>query len=230
MQRLGTRSPRVGALIVLAGACGCFPAVMHGAHVEDGWIAGVTAASTSGDTHTEGDEGGIYLRQAMIGPFVGYGSASSSPAQPGYYIGAVVPVVFPFAQIDAYLELPPALTRPVSTGVGFTASAESVHGYAMFGADFDRTTSWYVAGGYGSRQASDDYRTPSPVWFGNAGIVKAYGYLRTQLFVEYAAGRIPGSCFDDPVTSARTCDQGRRGRAFSAGISLGRQQHNAGNR
>src|SRR5215471_12068752 len=123
MRHLGTWSPRAGVLVVLACTAGCFPAVMHGAHIEEGWIAGVTAATTSGDTHTEGDEGGIYLRQAMIGPFVGYGSASSSPAQPGYYIGAVVPVIYPFAQIDAYLELPPGLTRPVATGVGVTASA-----------------------------------------------------------------------------------------------------------
>jgi hypothetical protein len=230
MPRLERASIRAIGSIILACACACFPAVTHSARVEEGWIAGVMAGTTSGDTHVEGDEGGIHLRQAAIGPFVGYGSAAARPREPGYYVGAVVPVFFPLAQLDAYLQVPPALTGSVATGLGLTASTEGLHGYGMLGADLDRRTSWYVAGGYGSRQSSSRFQSSSPAWFGNAGIVLASGYLRTQVFAQFAGGRIPGSCFDDPTTRTRVCDRGEQAHAFSLGISLGRQQHNAGRR
>jgi hypothetical protein len=58
----------------------------------------------------------------------------------------------------------------------------------------------------------------------------ASGYLRTQLFVESAAGRIPGSCFTDPVTHGNVCDRGEQARALSFGVALGRQQHHANKR
>src|SRR5690242_3672768 len=70
---------QTAATFGLAFACGCFPAITHGARVEDGWIAGLMAGSTTGAVHTEGDEGGFHLRQAMIGPFVGYGTAPTRP-------------------------------------------------------------------------------------------------------------------------------------------------------
>jgi hypothetical protein len=220
-------SLRFAAAIGLVGACGCFPAVTHGARIEDGWIAGLMAGTTAGDVHVEGDEGGIHLRQAVIGPFVGYGTAPARPTQPGYYIGTVVPVFFPATQIDAYVQLPPAWTPHFAAGLGGTASFESVHGYGMLGGDLDPTISWYVAGGYGSRQSSSRFQSTSPAWFGNAGIIIASGFLRTQLFVQSAAGRIPGSCFTDPITQANVCDRGEQAHAVSFGLSLGRQQHHA---
>lgn len=218
---------RTAAAFGLAFACGCFPAITHGARVEDGWIAGLMAGSTTGDVHTEGDEGGFHLRQAMIGPFVGYGAASARPTQPGYYIAAAVPLFFPVTQIDAYLQLPPAWTPHLAAGLGGTASLESLHGYAMLGGDLDRAISWYVAGGYGSRQSSSRFQSTSPAWFGNAGIIMRSGFLRTQLFVESAAGRIPGSCFTDPITQANVCNRGEDAQALSFGVSFGRQQHHA---
>jgi hypothetical protein len=220
-------TPRIIAAIGLLCVSGCFPAVTHGARVEDGWIVGMMAGSTSGDTHVEGDEGGIHLRQAVIGPFVGFGSAPDRPTQPGYYIGAAVPVFFPFTQLDGYLQLPPAWTPHFATGLGGTASLEGAHGYAMVGGDFDRARSWYFAGGYGSRQSSSQFQSTSPVWFANGGIIMASGYLRTQLFAQFATGRIPSSCFTDPTTHADVCDRGEQARALSIGLSLGRQQHNA---
>jgi hypothetical protein len=156
------------------------------------------------------------------------GGASARRTQPGYYIGAAVPVFFPFAQVDAYLQLPPVLTGPLATGLGLSAFAEGLHGYGMLGGDFDRLRSWYLAGGYGSRQSSSTFQSTSPAWFGNAGVIMAYGYLRTQLFVQFASGRIPGMCVDDPVTREHTCARGENARALSAGIALGRHQHNAG--
>ena len=221
--KIGALVGAIGSLIV----CGCFPAVTHGARVEDGWIGGVMAGSTSGGTHVEGDEGGIHLRQAVIGPFIGYGTASPRPTLPGYYIGMAVPVLFPYTQLDGYLQLPPAWTPHFVTGLGGIASLEGAHGYAMVGGDFDRANSWYLAGGYGSRQSSSTFQSTSPAWFGNAGVVMAYGYLRTQLFVQAAGGRIPASCFTDPITQANTCELGEKARAMSFGISLGRQGHNA---
>ena len=218
---------RIVAIFGLAAVSGCFPALTHGARVEDGWIVGVMAGSTSGDTHVEGDEGGIHLRQAMIGPFVGYGTAPARPAVPGYYIGAAVPVFFPGTQVEAYLQLPPVLTPHFAAGLGGTASLEGAHGYAMVGGDFDRTTSWYVAGGYGSRQSSSRFQSTSPAGFANGGIIIASGYLRTQFFAQLATGRIPGSCFTDPVTHADVCNRGEPARAVSFGVSLGRQQPNA---
>jgi hypothetical protein len=213
---------RILAACALVCACGCFPAITHGARVEDGWVAGVMAGTTDGDTHVEGDEGGIHLRQALIGPYVGYGSASSRRSMPGFYIGAAVPVFFPLAQVDAYLQLPPAVTGPLSAGFGGTASGEGVHGYAMFGADLDRKTSWYVSGGYGERQSSSTFQGGSPAWFGNAGIIMASGYLRTQLFVQYADGLIPAPC--------EGCKATERAHALSLGIALGRHQNNINRR
>lgn len=215
------------AVVGLTCVSGCFPALTHSARVEDGWIVGVMAGSTTGSTHVEGDEGGIHLRQAVIGPFVGYGTAPDRPTLPGYYVGAAVPVFFPLVQVDGYLQLPPAWTPHLATGLGGTASLEGAHGYAMVGGDFDRAVSWYLAGGYGSRQSSSRFQSTSPAWFGNSGIIMAFGYVRTQLFVEWATGRNPGSCFTDPVTRADVCDRGEKARAVSLGISLGRQQHNA---
>ena len=60
-----------GALLVTA----CFPTITHGPRVEDGFVFGLTAATTSGDTHTEGDEGGFALREGTFGPFIGQGWA-----------------------------------------------------------------------------------------------------------------------------------------------------------
>ena len=49
-------------------------------------------STTSGDAHTEGDEGGIFLRNGIIGAYGGYGWASSSRTNPGFYLGIAVPV------------------------------------------------------------------------------------------------------------------------------------------
>ena len=70
----------------------CFPAVTHGPRVEPGFTAGVTGAYTTGDTHVEGDEGGIHLRQGVIGPYAGYGWSAASARSPRLYLGVAVPV------------------------------------------------------------------------------------------------------------------------------------------
>lgn len=209
---------------ILVAACGCFPAITHSARVEDGWIAGLTGGIGSGDTHVEGDEGGIRLRQPIIGPFIGYGHASDRRDVPRFYVGAAVPVFFPLTQVDAYVQLPPAWTGPLALGAGAVASIEGASGYALVGGDIDRTTAWHIGAGYGGRMSSDRFQSSSRAWIGSAAIEKAGGYLRTQIFLQAASGRIPGTCYDDPVSHHSTCTRGEHNSAVALGITLGRHQ------
>ena len=209
---------------ILAGVCGCFPAITHGARVEDGLIVGLTGGLGSGDTHVEGDEGGIRLRQPIIGPFVGYGSAPVRRDLPRFYVGAAVPVFFPLAQVDAYLQLPPAWTGPFALGVGAVASTEGVTGYALVGGDLDQTTAWHIGAGYGRRESSSRFQSSSGAWVGSAAIESAHGYLRTQVFLQAAVGNLPGSCFDDPVSQRSMCTRGEHSGAVALGVTLGRHQ------
>jgi len=209
---------------VLTFGCGCFPAITHGARVEDGVIVGVTGGLGSGDTHVEGDEGGIRLRQPIIGPFVGYGSAPARRDLPRFYVGAAVPVFFPLAQVDAYMQLPPAWTGPVAMGVGAVASSEGVTGYALLGGDLNQTSSWHIGAGYGRRQSSSRFQSSSGAWVGSAAIESAHGYLRTQVFLQGAVGNLPGSCFDDPAAHRSTCTRGEHTSAVALGVTLGRHQ------
>src|SRR5206468_1469490 len=130
------------ACLALTGSSACFPTMMHGARVEDGAAVGITAATTSGPAHVEGDEGGIRLRQGMIGLYTGYGWAAATSHQPGFYLGATVPVFFPAAQIDAYMQMPPAWTGSYSAGVGTTADFLGATGYAQFGQQNERGSGW----------------------------------------------------------------------------------------
>jgi hypothetical protein len=205
-------------------ACGCFPAITHGARIEDGWVAGLTGGLALGETHVEGDEGGIRLRQPIIGPFVGYGNAPAQASQPRFYIGAAVPVFFPLAQIDAYAQLPPAWTGSLALGAGAVASSEGVTGYALMGGDLNPASAWHIGAGYGRRTSSSRFQSSSPAWVGSAGIEMASGYLRTQLFVQAAVGNRPGSCFDDPVSHRSTCTRGENANAAALGVTVGRHQ------
>src|SRR5687767_7117917 len=86
--------------IALAATAACFPAVTHGPRVESGLSVGATGAVTYGPTHVEGDEGGINLREGVVGPYVGYGWAPTSPNRAGAYIGLAVPLLFTLRQGD----------------------------------------------------------------------------------------------------------------------------------
>lgn len=210
---------RILAAGLLTFASGCFPAITHGPKVESGFIFGVTGGVVEGPEHVEGDEGGIRLRQPVLGPFIGYGFAPSRPERPGFYVGAAVPLLFPLAQVDAFLQLPPAWTGSFAAGVGTIASIDHVDGYAMLGRPITHSAAWHVGLGYGTRYATHD--TPSPAVVGSAAIEYASGHLRTQLFVQRAIGRIPGSCTYD-VHATRTCRPGPRATATAVGLSVGR--------
>jgi hypothetical protein len=217
---------RTPATFLLALACGCFPAITHGPKIENGFIVGVTGGSVSGNTHAEADEGGIYLRQPVLGAFIGYGHAPTRRELPGFYLGAAVPLFFPAAQVDAFLQAPPGLTGPLSAGVGAIASGDGTAGYTMLGGQLNRTTAWHVGAGYGSRRSSSSFQSSSPAWMGSAAIETATGYLRTQIFLQIANGRTPGYCFDDPAGHSSRCTLGERAHAMTLGISLGRHERN----
>ena len=217
----------LGRVVLLSVLSGCFPAVTHGPRVENGPVFGVTAAMSTGDAHVEGDEGGIRLRQAVTGPFAGYGWAPSSSRVPGFHIALAVPVFFPLAQLDAYLQAPPAWTGPFSSGVGITANIEGVTPYVQLGVQPQRGIGWHVSGGYGVRESSSTFQSTSAAWFGSAALSFSEGYVRSHLFVQAGWGRIPGSCIEQQP-GTRTCSQGERATSFATGLSLGRHGRNVG--
>ena len=206
----------------------CFPTITHGPRVENGFVFGVTAAATTGDTHTEGDEGGFALREGVFGPFVGQGWAATDRQKPSAYVGLVVPVFFPFAQLDVFMQAPQAWTGSLAAGLGATGSIEGGSLYTQFGFQPERGVGWQAMAGYGVRASSATDQSTSPAWVGNVGLSFASGHFRGLLFVQGADGRAPGYCSTEPVTQARQCETGPHARAVSIGISLGRHQRNVG--
>jgi hypothetical protein len=213
-----------GALLVTA----CFPTITHGPRVEDGFVFGLTAATTSGDTHTEGDEGGFALREGTFGPFIGQGWASTDPHKPSAYVGLVVPLFFPVSQLDLYVQAPQAWTGQLAAGLGATGSIEGGSVYTQFGVQPERGVGWQAMAGYGVRASSSSQQSTSPAWVGNVGLSYASGRFRGLLFVQGADGRAPGNCFTEPLTQTRQCDTGPHARAVSIGISLGRHRRSVG--
>jgi hypothetical protein len=220
---IGRRLAPVCAVVVTA----CFPTITHGPRVEDGFVFGVTAATTSGDTHVEGDAG-VALREGTLGAFIGQGWASTDRRQPSAYFGLVVPVFVPFAQADLYVQAPQAWTGPLAAGVGATGSIEGGSLYGQLGFQPERGIGWQAMGGYGVRASTSRDQSTSPAWVGNVGLSFASGHFRGLLFVQGADGRAPGNCFTEPVTQARQCDTGPHGRSVSIGVSLGRHQRSVG--
>ena len=222
-------------LLGLAATAGCFPAITHGPRVEPGLTAGVTGAYTRGPEHVEGDEGGIELRSGAVGPYVGYGWAppdrgrgqAASPASPRLYLGVMGPVLFTFAQLDAFVQAPPAWTGPLSAGAGLVASTEGVHVYGQAGRVSDRGRGFYLTGGYGRRQSWSRVEGSSPAWFGGAAVQLAAGHARAQLFVQGATGRIPGDCTAERG-EPRSCAPGERAHSVALGASLGWHRRRAG--
>jgi hypothetical protein len=211
------------AILCLASTAGCFPVLMHGARVENGASVGLTATTTTGDTHTEGDEGGIHLRSGIIGGYAGYGWASSSPTNPGLYLGVAVPVLFPATQVDAYVQAPPSWTGPVQAGIGATVDWESVHGYAMLGRQNDAGTGWSLHTGYGVRGAASDFLGRSPALIAGGALHFVFArHGRVQIYAQSAWGRDPEDCFSEPPGgTTRRCTPGPSTTAFTFGAAVG---------
>ncbi len=219
----GRRLALSGVLLVTA----CFPTITHGPRVEHGLAFGVTAATTSGDTHTEGDEG-LALREGTFGAFIGHGWESTNRRKPAVYLGVVVPVFVPYAQADLYVQAPQAWTGPLAAGLGATGSIEGGSLYTQFGFQPERGIGWQAMAGYGVRTSSSSEQSTSPAWVGNIGLSFASGHFRGLLFAQGADGRAPGNCFTNSATQVRQCETGPHGRVVSFGVSLGRHQKNAG--
>jgi hypothetical protein len=193
---------------------------MHGARVENGASFGLTASTTSGDTHTEGDEGGIHLRSGIIGGYAGYGFPPESATNPGLYVGVAVPVLFPGTQVDVYFQAPPAWTSPLQAGIGFTADLESANGYAMLGRQNERGSGWSLHAGYGVRGAASDLLGRSPALFvGGAVHLPFARHGRAQGYIQTAQGRDPENCFTGSTIGR--CTPGRPTRALTAGVAVG---------
>jgi hypothetical protein len=213
------------APMLAAATAACFPAVTHGPRVEPGLAAGLTGAYTVGPTHVEGDEGGIRLRSGVVGAYGGYGWAPASARAPRLHVAIAVPILFPLAQVDAFVQAPPAWTGPLSAGAGIVASSEGVHAYGQAGRVSARGMGWYLTGGYGRRESWSTVESSSPAWFGAAAVQLAAGHARTHLFVQGADGRIPGRC---PFGQGGRCERGERARALAVGATLGWARRRAG--
>jgi hypothetical protein len=209
----------VGALALGA----CFPAVAHGPRIEPGLAAGLTASVSAGPRHTEGDEGGIRLRQGVIGVYGGQGWAARRPTAPSAYVGVAIPVFFPLTQVDLFVEAPRAwLPAHGAAGLGVVLDVEGFSAYGQAGRITDAGNGWFLTGGYGRRSSWARHETASPAWFGGAAVQLANRWSRTRLFVQGATGRDPGPCSTAPGIAG--CVDGRRTTALAAGVSLGWQQ------
>jgi hypothetical protein len=205
------------SLLVLVLSTGaCFPAVTHGPRVESGLTAGATLGGTAGSPrYTVGDAGGIRLRNAVKGAYLGYGRAASTPRS----LGAFAAVSVPAMQLDTYLQLPASRTGAFVGGFGVVAGPNSVMPYLQAGQVTAEGHGWWTSLGYG-RYAPDDLSLcPSRAWTGTAAIQQAHGPFRTQFYLQGATGRIPGPRRPDPPS----CAPGETGQALALGVSLGWQ-------
>jgi hypothetical protein len=207
----------LGGAVLALSCSGCFPAVTHGPRVESGLSAGAMVGATAGTpTYTEGDAGGLRLRNAVQGVYLGYGLASSTPGRVGVYAAASVPV----RQVDAYLQLPPDWTGPLVGGLGVVAAPEGVLPYAQLGSVSPEADGWWVALAQGRHRPSADYLCSSRAWMATAALQRSRGGLRSHFYVQGATGHLPA--FRSSGTSA--CERGEAGHALAIGISLGWQQ------
>ena len=220
--RCGSRArPRWGAAawpaLAAPALSGCFAAVLHGPEVERGVVGGLTGMVASGPTYTEGDAGGIRLRNPPVGLSLGHGWAAPTRRSPGVFVGAHVPVLFPAAQLDLYVQVPRAWTGASAGGVGVNVDLERVHPYAQWGRVDARGSGWYLLQGVSVRQR-DQFETRSVAWVPGVGTQFGHPRATVHLFALAAFGRIPGRCL--PYAVERGCVPGARSHALSAGATV----------
>lgn len=206
----------------LLSVAACFPPVIRGPQIEDGFSAGATIGGTAGQvTYPVGDWGGNRLRNAVKGVFLGYGRSPDEQTSFGGY-GAVV---IPSMQLDAYAQLPPGWTGKFAGGVGVVLDPRSQTPYVQFGRTSTAGNGWWVGLGHGwYRPGRHGYETTSTAGLGTAAVQLTHGGLRTQLWVQGASGRVPGYCSTPSGQEERECVRGERGRAVSVGLTVGWQQ------
>lgn len=214
--RVALATCSVWLVSLAASAWGCLPPVIHGPRVDDGLAIGGSLSTTTGPTYTEGDFGGVHLRQGHIGLHASYGWASASPSRPGFFAGIAVPVLYSLATVDVFMQLPPKWTRTLSAGVGAGGGFEDRQVYAQLGRVSDAGRGWFITQGVGQRPRSGS-RGSSTVSVSGAALQFTRRSLRTYVHLQYAYGREPGSCvFGD----ALPCTRGPRSHSVSLGTTL----------
>ncbi len=191
----------------------CFPAITHGPRIDPGPTIGATVSATGGPTYTEGDAGGIHLRQGQIGLHAGYGWEPASPRHPAFFASVAVPVLFPAVQVDLFVQAPPAWTGRFAAGVGVNADFEREDLYVQFGRISDAGNGWFLMQGIDRRQPSSFY-SASTVSVTGAALQFTRRTLRTYVFAQYAAGRTPGACASLP-----SC-RGEPSTALALGVTM----------
>ena len=208
---------RVCGVAIAVLIAGCFPPVIHGPRVDDGLSVGGSVAITRGPTYTEGDFGGIRLRHGQVGLHAGHGWAAKAPNRPGFFAGVVVPVYFPLAQLNLFMQLPPAWTRAVAAGLGVAGGSENISGYAQVGRVSDGGRGWFLTQGV-SQRARYRARGSSTASLSGAALQFTRRSLRTYVHLQYAFGDQPGSCPYEG--NLLPCIPGPRSHAVSLGTTV----------
>lgn len=203
---------RACCIVALATQAACFQAVMHGPRVEKGLSGFAGASVTRGPTHTEGDEGGIRLRNAPIGLGVGYGWRGATRHEASLFTGLYVPIAFPFAQLDLFAQAPEAWTGATMGGAGMNVAIDHVAPYLQWGRVNDRGSGWSLIQGV-SMRTDDEHSLRQLTW--TPGLAAHIGGSRSRvhLYAMGAFGRIRRSC-------VATSECGTRTWALQTGLTL----------
>lgn len=200
-------------LLVAGSSTACFPAITHGPRIDPGLTLGATVSTTGGPTYTEGDDGGIHLRQGQIGLHAGYGWEPATPSRPGFFAGVAIPVFFPAAQVDLFVQAPPAWSGRFAAGVGVNADAEREDLHVQFGRISDAGNGWFLMQGIDRRRPGTFYST-STVSVTGAALQFTSRAARTYVFAQYATGRTPGVCVSEPEC------RGDPSKALALGVTI----------
>jgi hypothetical protein len=198
---------------MLASQAACFPAMLHGPRVERGGSLTANVSTATGPQHTEGDYGGIRLRNESVGLGFGYGWRGNTPSEPSLFLGAYVPVLFPFAQLDLFVQAPEAWSGPTAGGLGVNVAIDHVQPYLQWGMMSANGTGWSILQGVSVR--SDGSAQAGQVsWMPGVAAHIGRGQHRVHLYAMGAFGRLRGNCYAD----GRNC-AGERTYALLGGVA-----------
>ena len=200
----------------LASQVACFPAMLHGPRVEEGLSMTINVTRAMGPTHTEGDNGGIRLRNGTAGLGVGRGWRGTTPTNASFFVGAYVPVTVLAAQLDLFAQAPAAWTGPTSGGVGVNVARDHLAPYVQWGVVSDSGSGWSVIQGINVRHDTNE-QDGQVSWMPGAAAHVGLGQQRLHFYVLGAFGRLNSTCFTP--TGGRLC-AGDRAYALLAGLSV----------
>lgn len=191
--------------------------MLHGPRVERGLSVSGNVSVAAGPTHTEGDEGGIRLRNGTAGVGLGYGWRAADRANPSLFVGGYVPILFPVAQLDVFMQAPEAWTGPTSGGVGVNVAVDHVAPYLQWGMVDAKGTGWSILQGVSVR-TDDNVQDGQVSWMPGVAAHFGLGRQRLHLYAMGAFGRLHRSCFSE-TGGSRTCP-GDRAYALLAGLAI----------